>query len=112
MRVATERHHRSVTTAGGEAWGVVLSAGLGGVGGGVFFDAAAATVDGDMILGLGATAGFGRAPPPPFVRLARGDGAGWDLRRKEIKLISTRWFNDTDNSAEWDPENYFEPIAY
>ena len=85
MRVATERHHRSVTTAGGEAWGVVLSAGLGGVGGGVFFDAAA---DGEMILGLGATAGFGRAPPPPpFVRLARGDGAGWDLRRKEISLV-------------------------
>ena len=78
MRVATERNHRSVTTAGGEAWGVVLSAGLGGVGGGVFFDAAAAAAaDGEMILGLGATAGFGRAPPPPpFVRFARGDGAG------------------------------------
>ena len=72
---STKRNHRSVTTAGGEAWGVVLSAGLGAVGGGVFFDAAAA--DGEMILGLGATAGFGRAPPPPpFVRFVRGDGAG------------------------------------
>ena len=69
---STKRNHRSVTTAGGEAWGVVLSAGLGAVGGGVFFDAAAAA-DGEMILGLGATAGFGRVPPPPpFVRFARG----------------------------------------
>ena len=47
-----------------------LMAGLGGGGGGVFFDA-------DEILGLGATAGFGLAPPPPpFVRFVRGDGAG------------------------------------
>ena len=49
-----------------------LMAGLGGGGGGVFIDAA------DEILGLGATAGFGLAPPPPppFVRFVRGDGAG------------------------------------
>ena len=62
-----QRNHRSVTAAGDLGF---LMAGLGGGGGGVFFDA-------DEILGLGATAGFGLAPPPPpFVRFVRGDGAG------------------------------------
>ena len=60
-----ENHRSVVTAAAGEDGSscVFLTVGFGGGGGGVFFDGAESA-----ILGLGANAGFGLAPPLHVVR--------------------------------------------